>query len=210
MRRTFTLLLLTLTLTTYGQGLKVFLKDGTSDAFQVAALDSISFGENAPIANGHAYVVLGLSSRLMWATCNVGAQRPSDFGDYTAELDSKDREIWGGGWHLPEKVNAEELVSSCQWTWTELDGVRGYRVTGPNGASIFLPAAGTRSSDGTPAGALTNSFGAYWTRGFLYSNKDERYIDPYTLSFSESNRGVVRMPNTQLRFTTRLVIDNPQ
>ena len=34
--------------------------------------------------NGHEYVDLGLPSGLKWATCNVGASSPEDYGDYFA------------------------------------------------------------------------------------------------------------------------------
>ena len=34
--------------------------------------------------NGYAYVDLGLPSGLLWATCNVGADNPEDYGDYFA------------------------------------------------------------------------------------------------------------------------------
>ncbi|MCQ2219458.1 MAG: hypothetical protein MJZ33_13420 [Paludibacteraceae bacterium] len=34
--------------------------------------------------NGHEYVDLGLPSGLKWATCNVGAEMPTDFGDFFA------------------------------------------------------------------------------------------------------------------------------
>ena len=32
--------------------------------------------------NGFSYVDLGLPSGTLWATCNVGADKPSDFGLY--------------------------------------------------------------------------------------------------------------------------------
>ncbi|MBO7068979.1 MAG: hypothetical protein J6W52_09950 [Bacteroidaceae bacterium] len=34
--------------------------------------------------NGHEYVDLGLPSGTLWATCNVGASKPEDYGDYFA------------------------------------------------------------------------------------------------------------------------------
>lgn len=34
--------------------------------------------------NGYEYVDLGLPSGLKWATCNVGAESPEDYGDYFA------------------------------------------------------------------------------------------------------------------------------
>ena len=36
----------------------------------------------------------------------------------------------------------DELVQYCKWYWTTIRGVSGYQVYGPNGESIFLPAAG--------------------------------------------------------------------
>ena len=39
--------------------------------------------------NGYEYVDLGLPSGTLWATCNVGAKRPSDFGLYFQWGDTK-------------------------------------------------------------------------------------------------------------------------
>jgi hypothetical protein len=46
--------------------------------------------------NGHEYVDLGLPSGLKWATCNVGAESPEDYGDYFAwgETSSKSDYDW--------------------------------------------------------------------------------------------------------------------
>ncbi|MBO7616100.1 MAG: leucine-rich repeat protein [Bacteroidales bacterium] len=45
---------------------------------------------------GHGYVDLGLPSGLLWATCNVGADSPEDYGDYFAwgETTPKDYYDW--------------------------------------------------------------------------------------------------------------------
>ena len=40
--------------------------------------------ENIPTHNGYEYVDLGLPSGLKWATCNVGASNPQDYGLYFA------------------------------------------------------------------------------------------------------------------------------
>ncbi|MBQ0102709.1 MAG: Ig-like domain-containing protein [Prevotellaceae bacterium] len=51
-----------------------------------------------PDYNGHEYVDLGLPSGLLWATCNVGADAPEDYGDYFAwgetEPEPKDYYDW--------------------------------------------------------------------------------------------------------------------
>ena len=46
--------------------------------------------------NGHEYVDLGLPSGLKWATCNVGASSPEDYGDYYAwgETETKSTYNW--------------------------------------------------------------------------------------------------------------------
>ena len=153
--------------------------------------------------NGHEYVDLGLS--VKWATCNVGASSPSDYGMYYAwgqtstecelwEFPKKPkgsiagkssydaaRANWGGTWRLPTVDEFEELVKECTWTWTTQDGHNGYRVTGKNGKSIFLPAAGG-FYDGDVSGS--GKHGYYWS-ATLYKNKT--YIrHAYYLHFNNS------------------------
>ena len=50
--------------------------------------------EKSNIENGHEYVDLGLS--VKWATCNVGANSPEEYGDYFAwgETQPKDNYYW--------------------------------------------------------------------------------------------------------------------
>ena len=145
-------------------------------------------------------VDLGLS--VKWASFNVGASAPKEYGDYFAwgetepkedycwetykwcmgsqstltkycnysgygyngftdnktELDPEDDAAtvnWGENWHMPTYNELNELKTQCTWTWTTQNGVSGRLVTGPNGNSIFLPAAGYRygtSLDGAGSG----------------------------------------------------------
>ena len=67
---------------------------------------------------------------------------------------------WGGGWHMPSYDQLGLLTSKCTSTWTSVNGVYGRKVTGPNGASIFLPAAGSRWNDYT---YYVGSDGYYWS-----------------------------------------------
>ena len=138
------------------------------------ANSTISSGDE-PVINGHEYVDLGLPSGLKWATCNVGASKPEEYGNHYAWGEtstnsnySSDDSVtygknfsdiggnptydvacneWGGTWRLPTKTEFDELCNenNCTWTWTEQNGVEGYKVTSKkNGNSIFLPAAGWR------------------------------------------------------------------
>ena len=80
-------------------------------------------------------VDLGLPSGTLWRNSNEGG----DNAQYTY-----DEAISRFGNKLPTKQQLEELKSKCTWTWTG----KGYKVTGPNGNSILLPAAGQRLRDG--------------------------------------------------------------
>ena len=132
--------------------------------------------------NGHAWVDLGLS--VKWSMMNVGANSIGDYGDYFAwgEVRSKAeytenysminknisgnyrydaaRYHWGGSWRLPTKKEFIELKDKCIWAWVKQDGHLGYKVTGPNGNSIFLPASGYRV--GTATGNV-GTYGGYWS-----------------------------------------------
>ena len=165
--------------------------------------------------NGHEYVDLGLS--VKWATCNVGAYAPEEYGSYYAwgetteksdyswdtykwcdgdeyslfkyctdsyygRIDNKtvlasEDDVahvkWGGSWRMPTVDELHELVYGCTWQWTNRRGVYGYRVFGPNGNSIFLPASGAREYTSL---SLCGEFGYYWTSSLDCSNCHSAYF----------------------------------
>ena len=100
-------------------------------------------------------------------------------GNLTAQYDAATAN-WGGDWRMPTYGELNELRTKCTWTWTTQNGVNGYKVTGPSGASIFLPAAGCRSGSSLYY-AVSN--GDYWS-----STPDDDYdIRAYGLGFDSSN-----------------------
>ena len=132
--------------------------------------------------NGYDAIDLGLSVR--WAKCNIGASYPGEFGGlyaygdptgkrFTKEvkdypggktiIDSDNdmaKSLWGKDWRLPSEKELRELKEKCSWQYVDQGRVKGYRVTGPNGSSIFFPLAGympfsSRQEDG--------SYGYYWS-----------------------------------------------
>lgn len=60
------------------------------------------------------------------------------------DADDAARANWGSTWRMPTKSEWDELIYYCNWKWTKKDGVSGRLITGRNGNSIFLPAAGYR------------------------------------------------------------------
>lgn len=147
----------------------------------IASLSSVQ-DDNAPV--GVEAVDLGLPSGIKWASCNVGATKPEEYGGYYAwgEIEEKEdyspetylyykyvsgdihenqnwinigSEIsgteydvayvkWGGNWRMPTSVEFRELITECTRVVTNYNGVKGFKLTGPNGNSIFLPFAGYR------------------------------------------------------------------
>ena len=93
------------------------------------------------------------------------------------------RAQWGGSWRMPTKAEFEELINRCTWTWITYNNVNGYKVTGPNGNSIFLPAAGGRV--GTALN-LRGSYGYYWSGSLSESNQSNAYC----LNFGSAYRVV--------------------
>ena len=177
-------------------------------------------------ANGHEWVDLGLPSGLKWACCNVGASSPEEYGDYFAwgETDSKSnytedncatweqnvgdiagtsrdaaRQNWGGSWRMPRTSEIEELVDNCTWTWITQNGNNGYRITGPNGNSIFLPAAGVGLWSSF---YYVDSYGYYWSSTPVGSNAQSAH----GLVFDSGNHGGL-VSNRSRGFSVRPVLD---
>ena len=189
-----------------------------------------SFETSHGVINGHEYVDLGLPSGLKWATCNVGASSPEDYGDYFAwgETETKSEYTignsltyglsiselqsqgyidgsgnltpshdaatanWGGSWRMPTKAELEELIVECTWTWTTQNV---YKVTGPNGNHIILPAPGSCLGS-SPNGWDMSGF--YWSSMPYESNSGNAYCLLFDSSGQHVN-GIVRSYGNSVR-----------
>lgn len=175
--------------------------------------------------NGHDYVDLGLS--VKWATCNVGAKKPSEFGGFYAwgETETKERydrdnsvmydnddidDIqgteydvayvkWGKNWRMPTEDEFEELLDECEWKWITVNKITGFKVTGPNGNSIFLPAAG--DYDWGDKHNYTGKSGSYWTGTRDWTGS------AYYLQFTSSSFNYVGLSDVSSGYTVRPVTD---
>ena len=175
--------------------------------------------DNSNKINGHEYVDLGLPSGIKWATCNVGATTEYEYGNYYSWgitepntitwLDNNEVEEisgtsfdvahvdWGGSWRMATLDEWNELINNCEWSWVSNGAKSGYNITGPNGNSIFLPAAGI--CQGEIWGTETQGF--YWTStrcpadfaydafGLTFDNNSIR-IDGWNLSNGRTIRPV--------------------
>ena len=84
--------------------------------------------------------------------------------------------ILGSDWRTPTNAEITELVQQCTWEWTASGDAPGYRVTGPNGNAIFLPAAGIKTGSRL---MYDGHEGYYWTSQSMYV-ADEVYCLRFT------------------------------
>lgn len=159
---------------------------------------------NAEFNPDEDLVDLGLSTK--WCKYNVGATKATDlgglfgFGDMTgfqtsldldnyasADIYKTDRDVANkvyGSWvTMPTIDEFEELFTECKKEWVEEDGVAGYKFTGPNGNSIFLPAAGSRTQ-GTVSGEGLNG---YYLSGSI-NVTDNKFAMAYSFDQNSNRR----------------------
>lgn len=175
-----------------GEYMYIFYSDNRIERVEVAKIDSVTF------VDPYQAVDLGLPSGIKWASFNVGARAPWEYGGYYAWGETEEKEDyswetykwcngssntitkycindgygtvdgkitldpeddvahvkWGGDWRMPTEAEQEELRNNCDWEWTEVNGVSGYRVKSRvNDNSIFFPAAGYRLGTDIDRGA---------------------------------------------------------
>ena len=157
--------------------------------------------------NGHTWIDLDLPSGTKWATCNVGANSPDEYGDYYAwgETTTKttynssnytytdnpttlpfDRDAatanWGSGWRMPTQAELQELLDNCTTTWTTQNGVNGRLFIGPNGNSIFLPTNSTYGlcwSSSLYSSGTSNAYCIFFASDDIFMSYSVRYSGNY-------------------------------
>ncbi len=204
--------------TTWAQKIILHMPNNQKVEYEISQLDSITFVEGEEIIddthgilNGHAWVDLGLPSCTLWATCNIGANVPEEFGNYFSWGETMPKDVynwstykycegsrttmtkycnnsyygsvddktqlelsddaacinWGGTWRMPTLTEMNELINNCIWTWISQNNVNGYKITGSNGNSIFLPAVGY-CGDAAPGGYVNGGY--YWSSSLKTAN----------------------------------------
>lgn len=139
----------------------------------------------------YEYVDLGLPSGRLWATCNIGADKPTDSGDYFAwgatepynlddcntdnykktdaasitEIDDEHDAatvLWGKEWRMPTLTDFAELIEHTEFEFVENDELNYAVYTSKiNGKKLIFPAAGY--VDGSTLYSR-GSHGYYWSR----------------------------------------------
>ena len=107
--------------------------------------------------------------------------------DYKNVLDRSDDAAtanWGSDWCMPTQAQFQELYDKCNWTLTFTDGKNGFEVQGPNGNTIFFPAAGERV--GTDRN-LVGDYGVYWSSSLYASNPLYAWYFCFNIGYADAD-----------------------
>lgn len=216
------------------QTVNVHFKNGQKIEFPSSTVDYVDFSVKAadPTVSAGQVVDWGLS--VYWASCNLGAEKPEEYGEYYAWGETKPKSSYtednysyynasttlytdigseisgtqydaatvnlGSDWRMPTKIEMQELIDMCSWEWTQISGINGYKVTGPNGNSIFLPKTSYK------IGSYSGSFGTYY-----HTSTQDGNAAAYHLDFTNSHH-LITGRNTAYRYyglSIRPVTSNP-
>lgn len=112
--------------------------------------------------------------------CNTQDAGIPDYRTTLEAMDDAATAAWGSDWRMPTAEEMTELITNTTVTKlasdnTEYPGVAGYKFTGSNGNSIFIPAVGYRYLLGIYGNSGTSPDMLYWTSSLytpscLYAN----------------------------------------
>ena len=153
---------------------------------------------NVPVSSNQSWYSYRLCNRsersLTKYNTDVAYGSNVDMRTMLLPEDDAATQIMGDTWRTPTIAEINELMEKCKWEWTTLNGVNGHLVTGKNGNSIFLPAAGCLNYQGVYG---LGSDGYYWSSE----------IDPQkpTTSFYLHNYTPITVAGFHDRFAARTI-----
>ncbi|MBQ8864899.1 MAG: hypothetical protein IJ020_02000 [Bacteroidaceae bacterium] len=100
---------------TWGQKIVPHMTDKQTVEYNISQLDSFSFleGTNEEIKEEHEWVDLGLPSGTLWATCNVGANSPEEYGNHFAWGETQPKTSYNWSTYKYCKGSASTMTKYC-------------------------------------------------------------------------------------------------
>lgn len=144
---------------------------------------SWNIGANSPEDCGGYYAFGEIEEKEKYYFYNYAHSQVSDYDTYVhtdlGDISGSQYDVaskrWGATWRMPSREEMEELVNKCEWKWISFKGVRGCKVVGPNGNSIFIPASGFKDDNngghkGTDCVFIMSSTPSKWmgSDGYVY------------------------------------------
>ena len=128
-----------------------------------------------------------------WPSYQLGTTESDHVTKYINKADGKTeleltddaaRAALGGSWRIPTSEEWIELKENCNWSWTQYNGLEGYKVVSKKDGYtenwIFLPAAGVRLAD--VESEFGEGSGFYWSSTLDPNNSS----NAFQMNFSNS------------------------
>ena len=187
------------------EGTNMYVKNRDSEGLRVRPVKQKGVEQPQSVVNNQAkapakteylqgsWVDLGLPSGTKWKSTN-------EKGFY-----SYDEAIEKFGNRLPTKTQLDELEENCTWIWNS--SKKGFKVVGPNGKSIFLPAAGYGDDkilgEGSEGGLWSSSSTGRYAFCLIFDS-DGRFYSRYSKLYN-SKLYIGIMNYLDRKFSIRLI-----
>jgi hypothetical protein len=178
--------------------------DSSTNAYDKYAVDlglsslwsSVNLGATKETQSGKFYAWGETESKTSFTKDNYAYTIPGGEGENTyqwlgdesgvisgTEYDAV-KVAWGGDWVMPTYYDLDELYELCKWEATTKSGVAGYKVTGPNGNSIFLPLTGYYNGSELQ---YAGQYARYWAGTVRTLSKKNEWGISYNLNINPEN-----------------------
>ena len=178
--------------------------DSSTNAYDKYAVDlglsslwsSVNLGATKETQSGKFYAWGETESKTSFTKDNYAYTIPGGEGENTylwlgdesgvisgTEYDAV-KVAWGGDWVMPSYYDLDELYELCKWEATTKSGVAGYKVTGPNGNSIFLPLTGYYNGSELQ---YAGQYARYWAGTVRTLSKKNEWGISYNLNINPEN-----------------------
>lgn len=150
-------------------------------------------GANSPEEYGDYFAWGEVTSKDYYSLNNYTHYSNGNFVDIGSDISGTEYDAathnMGNNWRMPTKAEYEELINKCEWKFVTYRKVRGWRVTGPNGNSIFLPLAGYMLDDWNDYASIG---GFYWSSNVTDTPREVHTLymtmSDYKMSYRYMNR----------------------
>ena len=157
---------------------------------------SVNLGATKETQSGKFYAWGETESKTSFTKDNYAYTIPGGEGENTYQWLGDDSGVisgteydavkvaWGGDWVMPTYYDLDELYELCKWEATTKSGVAGYKVTGPNGNSIFLPLTGYYNGSELQ---YAGQYARYWAGTVRTLSKKNEWGISYNLNINPEN-----------------------
>lgn len=108
------------------------IEDGVVNGVKFTKQGNSGGGGNS---GNHAYVDLGLPSGTLWATCNVGASSPEEYGDYFAWGETEPKDYYEWSTYKYANGDYDRLTKYCPYNEYHIYGDNGFT----DNLTVLLP-----------------------------------------------------------------------